>query len=146
MSFFLKEPQSKKEFEKYYNFRWLQLRKPLGGLRGSEIDNIENDSYHIMAINSNSNILGVGRIHSIDNKISQIRYMAVEYFFQKEGIGSKILFHLENKAKEDGKSEIILHARELAIKFYIKNGYKKIKKTHKIMGEIQHFLMQKRIK
>ena len=71
--------------------------------------------------------------------------MAVDTSVRYKGIGSIILAHLEKKAKRDNKIEIILHARENAIKFYLRNGYEKVNKTHKIMGKIQHFLMKKKI-
>ena len=31
-------PKTKTEIEQYYRLRWLLLRRPLGGRRGSEID------------------------------------------------------------------------------------------------------------
>ena len=38
--------------------------------------------------------------------------------------------------------QIILHARENAINFYLKNGFKLGQKTHILFGEVQHYLMK----
>jgi len=140
----LKSPNNKNDLDNYFHFRWLYLRKPLGASFKSCKDDLESKSHHIMAI-SNQEIIGVGRIHKIPKSIFQIRYMAVSKEKRGLGIGSRIIKHLESIAVNEGATKIILHAREKALQFYSKNGYKKIKKTHKIMGEIQHYLMEKYI-
>ena len=74
-------PKTKTEIEQYYRLRWLLLRRPLGGRRGSEIDELEKTSFH-RAIVRDKMIIGVGRIQFTDN-IAQIRYMAVKNNFSK---------------------------------------------------------------
>ena len=144
MNYILKEPKTKIDLENYYYFRWQQLRKPLNDTKESAVDEIENDSHHIMAVNSDNKIIGVGRLHRKEVDIFQIRFMAVNDSNQNKGIGSKILSYLEKiVVNKNGDSRIILHAREAAINFYKKNGYKIVKKTHKIKGGIQHYLMEK---
>tara|TARA_Y100000588_G_C13782292_1_gene722970 strand:- start:77 stop:520 length:444 start_codon:yes stop_codon:yes gene_type:complete len=144
MNYILKEPKTKIDFKNYYYFRWQQLRKPLNDSKESAIDEIENESHHIMAVNSDNKIIGVGRLHRKDVDIFQIRFMAVHDSYQNKGIGSEILSYLEKiVVNKNGDSKIILHAREAAINFYKKNGYKIVKKTHKIKGDIQHYLMEK---
>jgi len=135
---------SDKDLDKYFYFRWLYLRKPLGASLKSCKDDLENKSHHVMAI-SNQEIIGVGRIHKVPKSIFQIRYMAVSKEERGLGIGSSIIKYLESIAINEGATKIILHAREKALPFYSKNGYKKIKKTHKIMDKIQHYLMEKYI-
>ena len=144
-NYILKRPVTKEEINNYYNFRWEQLRKPLDASKESALDEIEDNSYHIMVLNLNEEVIGVGRLHSRNNNISQIRFMAVDSMSQKKGVGSKILEHLEKVAINEGKNMIILESRESAIFFYKKNGYKVVKKTHKIKGGIQHYLMEKEI-
>ena len=55
------EPQTPKEFEAYYLLRFEILRKPWKMPAGSEKDELENESIHIMACDENKNILGVFR-------------------------------------------------------------------------------------
>jgi len=144
MNYILKEPKTKIDFKNYYYFRWQQLRKPLNDSKESAIDEIENDSHHMMAVNSDNKIIGVGRLHRKEVHIFQIRFMAVNGSNQNKGVGSKILSYLEKMVVNKNRgSKVILHAREAAINFYKKNGYKMVKKTHKIKGGIQHYLMEK---
>ena len=89
-------------------------------------------------------VLAIGRLHFNSQTEAQIRFMAVHDSYQNKGIGSEILSCLEKiVVNKNGDSKIILHAREAAINFYKKNGYKIVKKTHKIKCGIQHYLMEK---
>jgi hypothetical protein len=42
-------------------------------------------------------------------------------------------------------NEIILHARETAIPFYEKLSYQLQEPSYKLFGEIQHYLMSKKL-
>ena len=141
----IREPQNSSEFNEYYNLRWQILRQPLGREIDSIKDELENKSYHLVALLDERNIIGVGRLHSLNNKKSQIRYMAISKKYQKLSVGKKILKGLELRAKIDNKKYIVLHARESALNFYINNGYKIVEKSHLLLGKIQHYLMIKKI-
>ena len=140
------EPKTSEEFRQYYNLRYEILRKPWGQPIGSERDEREEISIHRMIINEKTGeALAVGRIqfNSIDE--AQIRYMAVSDDLQGKGLGSRIISSLEDVARENGNKWMILSARENALEFYKKNGYKIVKKTHLLFGEIQHWLMRKEL-
>ena len=77
----IKEPKTKEEFEQYYDLRWKILRQPWNQPRGSEKDEKENESIHIMLIH-NDKVIGCGRGHFNSPTEAQIRYMAVEEGFQ----------------------------------------------------------------
>ena len=143
----IKVPKTQNDFNLYYNFRWQNLREPLGQSLGSEKDDLEDVSYHLMIVDDCS-VLGVGRVHFIINNLikkAQIRYMAIDKKIQKKGHGSKLLKELENIAYENNVKHIFLHARESAIPFYLKNSYKKIKKSYILLNTIQHWYMEKKI-
>ena len=143
----IRAPIDKVDFELYYNFRWKNLRKPLGQKEGTEKDELENESYHLMIVDGD-NILGVGRIHFIVNNLNkkaQIRYMAIDRNFQKRGCGSLLLKELEAIALTKKVKHIFLHSRESAVHFYLKNKYNKIKKSHILLGQIQHWYMEKEL-
>ena len=53
------------------------------------------------------------------------------------------LNHLESYAIQNKVCKIILNARENAVDFYIKNGYKINEKSHLLFNKIQHWLMNK---
>lgn len=140
----IKSPIKQKEIDDYYYFRWFILRKQFSENIESAKDDIELDSYHVMAIYENK-IVGVGRLHSVNKIISQIRYMAVDEEIRLKGIGTKLLENLIDKSKIEGKKKIILHSRESAVDFYKKNGFILIEKSHIIFNSIQHYLMEKPI-
>tara|TARA_Y100000996_G_scaffold332525_1_gene268824 strand:- start:789 stop:1238 length:450 start_codon:yes stop_codon:yes gene_type:complete len=142
----IRPPLNQKDFNLYYDFRWRELRKPLGQVKGSERDDLEKQSYHLMVVDG-SKILGVGRVHFVVNNLTkkaQIRYMAIDQKIQKRGYGSLLLKELENIAIKNNVSDIFLHARESAIPFYIRNGYSKIKESHLLLNTIQHWYMEKK--
>ncbi len=87
--------------------------------------------------------VGVGRAHFNSDEEAQIRYMAVEKEWQGKGIGKMILLYLEEKVKEKGAKNIILNARDIAIKFYERNGYQIVKEAHTLFDAIPHYGMRK---
>ena len=136
-------PQNTQEWLAYYDLRWRILRAPWQQPRGSEKDDNESNAYHIMAIDRRNKVLGVGRIHQLDSKTAQIRYMAIDERYRDQGIGSKILANLEQQAFQWGSKNIVLNARSPAINFYQHNGYCKITQGELLFGEIAHSRMEK---
>jgi len=61
MDVVIKQPQSPDEFKQYYQLRWRILRAPWGEPEGSEVDEIEEQCFHIMLTN-NEKTVGVGRL------------------------------------------------------------------------------------
>lgn len=138
----IRSPQTEKEFLEYYDLRWRILRAPWNQSKGSEKDELENQSIHLIAIENNK-IIGCGRAHFNTAEEAQIRFMAVESNWQFKGIGKSILIELEKLIIQKGAKRIILNARENVIKFYQKNGYSVIKQSYTLFGKINHFLMEK---
>ncbi|MDH5711047.1 MAG: GNAT family N-acetyltransferase [Gammaproteobacteria bacterium] len=145
MNITIKRPKTEKEFEDYYDLRWRILREPWNQPRGSEKDEFEDNSFHIMACDKNNNVVGIGRLHFNNKKEAQIRYMAVAPEYTNLGIGALILETLEEQAQQQGCKNIVLDAREKAVGFYIKNNYKLLNKSHLLFNSIQHFRLKKRI-
>ena len=140
------EPNSSAEFEQYYNLRYEVLRKPWLQPKGSEKDDGDKSSIHRMIIDeSNGKAVAVGRLQFNTSEEAQIRYMAVSDNYQLKGYGNIIVKTLEDIALNKGIRNIILQARENALKFYWKNGYEIIEKSYLLFDEIQHWLMIKEI-
>lgn len=138
------EPNSSAEFEQYYNLRYEVLRKPWLQPKGSEKDDGDKSSIHRMIIDeSNGKAVAVGRLQFNTSEEAQIRYMAVSDNYQLKGYGNIIVKTLEDIALNKGIRNIILQARENALKFYWKNGYEIIEKSYLLFDEIQHWLMVK---
>ena len=140
------EPNSSAEFEQYYNLRYEVLRKPWLQPKGSEKDDGDKSSIHRMIIDeSNGKAVAVGRLQFNTSEEAQIRYMAVSDNYQLKGYGNIIVKTLEDIALNKGIRNIILQARENALKFYWKNGYEIVEKSYLLFDEIQHWLMVKKI-
>ena len=139
------EPKAKEDFEKYYDLRWRILRKPWDQPRGSEKDDLEETSTHVMVCETEGIPLGVGRAHFNTPKESQIRYMAVEEGMEGKNIGTTVFNELEKRVKEKGAEYIVLNARESATQFYKKHGFEIVEKSHTLFGSIPHFKMRKNL-
>lgn len=139
------QPQTPGEFEKYYDLRWKILRAPWDQPKGSEKDEKENDAIHVMACEKSGIPVGVGRAHFNSPDEAQIRYMAVEEDQRGKGVGAIILKELERRAGQKGAKYIILNARDNAVFFYEKYGYKIIKPSHTLFNSIPHFEMKKEL-
>ena len=141
----VRAPNTDIEFEAYYDLRWRVLRMPWGEARGTEYDDHEEKATHVAAFHDSKKLVGVGRLQLVEGSLGQVRYMAVEPDFRKQGVGQSILFQLETKAREQGMKAIVLDAREHAVGFYIKNGYKVTGSSYLLFGEISHSKMEKQI-
>ncbi|MGD8934701.1 MAG: GNAT family N-acetyltransferase [Gammaproteobacteria bacterium] len=144
MDIIVKQPETAEEFKQYLDLRWRVLRAPWGEPKGSEIDNIEDQCFHIM-VTVNEKVTGVGRLQYNSNSEAQIRYMAVDQAYERNQIGRMIVNSLEQEARNRNINSIVLEAREPAVGFYKKLGYHTEKKSYMLFDEIQHFRMRKRL-
>ena len=137
-------PNTEIEWEEYYDLRYRILREPWKQPRGSERNEGDSTGIHL-AYFDQGKITGIIRLDQSDEFIGQIRFMAVESKMQGKGIGEKLMREMEKNAFNRGDKKIILHAREVALGFYEKLGYKLIKKSHNLFEAIQHYLMEKEL-
>ena len=144
MNYIIKSPETELEWDKYFNFRWEMLRKPLGMSKETLKDELEDDSHHLIAVDEQKEVIGGGRLHFNNNKEGQIRYMAVSNTIQRKGLGSAIVSELEAIAREKGIQEMVLNARENAISFYLSMGYKETGPYKSDTG-IPHITMCKKL-
>lgn len=144
MNITIKQPESTKEFTQYFELRWRILRAPWGEPEGSEVDDIEDQCFHIMAVDGNK-VVGVGRMQYNSKKEAQIRYMAVNSSHERNGIGRMIVNALEKEATDRNVNTIMLDAREPALGFYEKLGYSLEAKSYVLFDEIQHYRMTKQL-
>jgi len=140
----LKEPTTSEDFEKYFELRWRILRAPWKQLKGREQDDEEDRSYHIMAM-ENDLLIGVARLQFPEQNIAQLRYMAIDRRYQNKGIGREIVAYMEDIARKNNAEQLILHARDNALGFYEKLGYKITEKSYLLFNSIQHYKMRKEL-
>ena len=140
----IKSPENKEEWDSYLLFRWEVLRKPLGMSKDSLADSIEDESFHLMGIDEEKNVIASGRVHFNSKNEAQIRYMAVDENFKRKGVGTEIVKELENYAISKGIVNMILNARENAISFYLSLGYEEVGPYQSDTG-IPHKTMKKNL-
>jgi len=73
-----------------------------------------------------------------------MRQVAVDGTYQAKGIGKKLVEYSERLALEKNFDKIILNARDTAVKFYLKLGYR-IEGEMFIEVEIPHYRMSKKL-
>lgn len=145
MFFTIKQPETESEFAQYYKLRWRILRAPWNEPEGSEKDTQEDTSHHVMVCDDAGVVIGVGRLQLNSAVEAQIRYMAVEPNAERQGVGRSIVDALEKTARDNQRKLIALDAREPAVGFYEKLGYRVTGKSYLLFGCIQHFRMEKLI-
>lgn len=80
-----------------------------------------------------------------ENEQFQLRGMAVLEQFQKKGIGESLVKYAEENSKSRNGELIWFNAREIAVGFYEKLGYKIIGKPFDIGDIGKHFVMYQKI-
>jgi len=111
------------EYNQSIELRDKILRKPLGMVYTTDFLAAEKDQYHIAAFD-NEKIVGVLLLKKIDEQTLQMRQVAVDDTLQGKGIGRQMVEFCEKFSKEKGFAKIILHARKVAVGFYLKLDYK----------------------
>ena len=136
-------PRSTQEWEQYFDLRWRVLRAPWQQPRGSEKDDREADSQHLMIAGPDSRPLAIGRLHFNSPEEAQVRFMAVEPEAQGRGLGGMILKELEQRAQVAGAKAIVLNARQDAQRFYARHGFAVVGPAPTIFETVRHVRMRK---
>ncbi len=136
-------PNSPADLERYFELRWRVLRAPWNQPRGSERDERENESIHMMIRSETGDALAVGRLHLNTPAEAQVRFMAVDPDAQNRGLGSSLLRALENRARAVGAKRLVLNARSTAQRFYEHHGYHVEAPAQRLFAEVEHWRMSK---
>lgn len=104
------------------DLRYRVLREPLGLAFSEEQLASEANDLHIVARRS-STVVGCLVLTAVDERTVQMRQVAVEPRLQSQGIGRLLVLYSETLAAERGWTEMMMHARESAVPFYLKLGY-----------------------
>jgi N-acetylglutamate synthase-like GNAT family acetyltransferase len=130
-----------KEYQQMVKLRDEILRKPLGLSFTPEDLEKEKDDILIGAFDDGK-ILGCCILTKVAPDTVRLRQMAVVNKQQGKGIGYSIMSYAENLARDKGFRKLIMHARDTAIGFYERCGYR-------VTGEqftevtIPHHVMEK---
>lgn len=141
----IRTPQTEAEWEAYYDLRYRILREPLGKERGSERNDGDASGIHF-ALYDDGQLLGIARLDQVDETTCQVRFVAVEMDLQGKGIGKKLMEAVERRGAAEGYSRLMLHARDYALPFYEKLGYRLIGPSYKLFDVLQHYEMDKELR
>lgn len=130
-----------KEYEQMIQLRTAILRQPLGLSFSKEELEKEKENILIAAFEDDE-MLGCCMMAPIDKNCVQLRQMAVPGNLQGKGVGASILSFAENLARDKGFKKMMMHARDTAIGFYEKLGYK-ISGSEFLELNIPHHVMEK---
>lgn len=131
------------EYQEMLILRDALLRKPLG-LTFSEADQKKEISDLLIGcfLREEALMTGCCVLTPIDEKLVQLRQMAILEKFQRQGVGRQLVAFAEKEALLSGFSTMMMHAREGAVPFYEKLGYKKVGSPF-IEVSISHIKMEK---
>lgn len=104
----------------------------------------EWDSTHLGCYTSEGELMGSLIMKDVGSGRVKMRQVAVAVKFQNCGVGHTLVTASEKWAVKNHFSEIVLHAREVAVPFYLKQEYEKIGERFEEVG-IPHFKMRKKI-
>lgn len=129
------------EYQQMVKLRDIILRKPLGlGFTPEDLEK-EKDNMLIGAFDD-ERMLGCCMLVEEQPDIVRLRQMAVLNDLQGKGIGRALMNFAENLARDRGYKIIRMHARDNAVGFYEKVGYR-IKGDKFIEITIPHYVMEK---
>lgn len=106
------------------DLRYRLLRRPLGMPRGSERQPDEADLLHFVAVVGGERVIGCVAFRRHTDVSGQLLQMAVDDSVQGRGLGRRLVRHLERQVEARGFREVTLHARDIAVGFYEKLGYR----------------------
>lgn len=119
------------------------LRIPLG-LSFTEEELADENKNILIAAYDDDVMLGCCMLCPVDPQTVRLRQMAVQGNLQGKGIGASIMSFAENLARDKGFDRVIMHARDSAIGFYEKLGYKVVGEGF-IEVNLPHHLMVKEL-
>jgi predicted GNAT family N-acyltransferase len=129
------------DYQKMVQLRNQILRQPLG-LSFTEEELLKEKNDILIAAFDDDEILGCCMLCPQNSNTLRLRQMAVSNNLQRKGIGASIMSFAENLARDKGYRSMIMHARNSAIGFYEKFGYK-VRGNEFMEVNLPHHVMEK---
>ncbi len=118
----IRPTQSAEEQKALFYQRWLVLRKPMGMPLGTEQDQYEESSFHVIAV-CDRQIVGSARLRELSDELGSIAYVCILPEFQSQGLGTQLVQKLIEIAQEKKLKRLRVMTRTQALKFYQKLGF-----------------------
>jgi len=117
------------------------LRRPLGLVFTPEQLAAEHGFWHLVAYQEDR-LVACLFLAPKGSGVVQMRQVAVRADRQGQGLGKILVAYSEQVARERGMTEMVLHARENAVAFYLRCGYEKVGEPFEEVG-LRHWHMRK---
>jgi len=111
------------EYDRSIDLRYEVLRKPLGLQYDPEVLALEYQDHHLCAYTEDHLLIGVLLMSEKENGNVKMRQFAVKPEYQGQGVGSALVAFAEKWARDRHFHRIELHARFMAVPFYLKQNY-----------------------
>jgi predicted GNAT family N-acyltransferase len=141
----VKQATTDSQLNSILQLRYTILRAPWSQPIETATDDLEQSSINVFIEDASGEVIACGRLQENENKVGQIRFMAVHEAYQGKGLGRLIVDFLEDKGRGLNLKTIELQARENAVDFYERSGYAIKQKSFLLWGQIQHYLMEKQM-
>ena len=132
-----------KEYDQTVALRNEVLRMPLGLAFSEEELPEEKDSFHLASWSGDA-LMACLVLKPLTDTQLQMRQLAVRDDCRRKGAGRALVDYAESFALDHSYEEIVLHARETALGFYEKMGYK-VEGDRFIEVTIPHFYIRKNL-
>ena len=134
-------PHGSDEYVRAVDLRRRILRIPLGlDFTNDEIA-AEHDDLNLVAILGSDVVASLSLVDVGERKL-KMRQVAVDESVQRTGLGTRLVRASEELARERGFDEMLLHARDTAVPFYLRLGYEVVGSKFEEVG-IPHYKMRK---
>ena len=121
----IRTPQSKDDFKAYYALRYRVLREPWGQARGTEKDDYEPLSQHLMAVDDvDGEVVGVIKWMEREPGVAWLSHLAIASERQKQGIGRLLVRAVEDAAQAQGCRVIGANSRLNSTDYFERLGYR----------------------
>lgn len=123
------------------------LRAPLGLKLSAQDQQGEDAQWHFGLFDAAGALLACVVAVPVSPGVFKLRQMAVRAGAQGQGLGSRLLTEVERHLRDQGATQLLLHARVSAEAFYARQGYQaesevfeEVGIPHRRMGKILHAL------
>jgi len=142
---FFEIPFATPQFDETIKLRYDILREPLGLDFKEEDIAKEYNQIHLAGYDEQMNLVACLVLFPQEEEgVIKMRQVAVANEYQNKGLGTLLVNESEKLAKEKGYTEMMAHARETAIPFYVRLGYETYGKRFTEV-KVPHFKIRKKL-
>lgn len=110
-----------------------------------EIDKYESDCLHMVGYDESNNPIYTARLLALTPNAAKLQRVAIVKAYRGTGLGRELMAAVEEKARQENFSQIILGAQKHATGFYEALGYQPMDAPEYLDADIVHIDMEKNI-